>query len=198
MIANSLSLLDLESVVRWLSEERTEIIMNTEIIAKADAANQTHFNTEAPSVILQEKYRISRDAPSRRQTLSSLAFALLPGTVRHWFHFSLLRQVLLETRNLAHRISLSRRTRTVLNYAEVRQTLPQVACSDSRNEMQFCSASIQKLSSERPYLTLADLRLFAAGFFLAEKWFLRMDNQYRNEQQDSQKTSEGAAILRRA
>ena len=116
---------------------------------------------------------------------SSRIRATLPIAVRQWFHFSLLRQVLVETRSLAHRISLRRDGRTVLNYAEVSQSLPQVPCSHSRNAMQFCSAGIKELSRDRPYLTLGDLRLFVQGFFLAEKWYVHRDTECRNVQQGS-------------
>src|SRR5207253_8359269 len=103
----------------------------------------------------------------------------------------LLRQVLLETRSLVQRISWSRYKRTALNFAEVRRSLLQVSCSGSRNELQYCIAGIQKLSEERPYLTLSDYRLFVEGFFLAEKWFHHIGMEYRNALQESQETSEG-------
>lgn len=125
------------------------------------------------------------DGASCKSTLSKRIREALPNVVLQWFHFSLLRQVLLESHSMLYRISLSPRKRTVLNYAEVGQSLPQVSCSDSRNEMQFCSASIQKLSVERPYLSIADLRLFAAGFLQAQKWFLHMSTECRIGQQDS-------------
>ncbi len=107
------------------------------------------------------------------------------GALRRWHYESVLRLVLREVRSMGYRIWLSRCTPTVLNFAEVRQSLPLVSCSDSRNEMQFCSASIQMLSVERPYLTLADMRLVLAGFFLAEKWFLHMGMRCQSEQQKS-------------
>lgn len=118
-------------------------------------------------------------------TWSSRIRAALPIAVRQWFHFSLLRQVLVETRSLAHRISLKRHGRTTLNYAAVSQSLPQVPCCRSRNAMQFCSAGIKELSKDRPYLSLGDLRLFAAGFLLAERWYAHRDMERRIAQQDS-------------
>jgi len=72
-----------------------------------------------------------------------------------------------------------------LEFLEVRQSLPQVSCSDSHNETQYCSASIKKLSEDFAYLTIGDFRLFAVGFFQAEKWFRHMDTRCRSEQQDS-------------
>jgi len=110
--------------------------------------------------------------------------------VASWYHYSLPRLILLESRSLYHRISFLRCKRLVLNFAEVRRSLPQVSCSDSRNESQFCTASIQRLSAERPYLTLADYRLFVEGFFLAEKWYAHLDRLRHNEQQDSSVTSD--------
>jgi hypothetical protein len=121
----------------------------------------------------------------------TLAAILLPlggislGTLRNWCHDSSLRQVLLESRSAYYRISSPRCRRTVLNYEEGPRSLPQVPCSDSRNQMQFCSASIQRLSAERPYLTIADMRLFAAGFFLAAKWYDHLGTRRHNEQRDS-------------
>jgi len=125
------------------------------------------------------------NGPSCSDTWPSRIRGVVPIAVRQWFHFSLLRQVLVETRSLAHRISLRRHGRTVLNYAEVSQSLPQVSCCHSRNAAQFCSAGIKELSKDRPYLTLGDLRLFAAGFLLAERWFAHRDTERRNAQQDS-------------
>lgn len=122
---------------------------------------------------------------SRKSILSSHIGEALPDVVRQWYHFSLLRQVLLESRSALHRISWSQCRRTVLEFSEVRQSLPQVPYSNSRNAMQFCNAGIEKLCAERSYLTLGDLRLFVAGFVLAEKWFLRRDREGRNVQQDS-------------
>jgi hypothetical protein len=104
---------------------------------------------------------------SRPRSISSL----LLGVVRRWYHHSLLRSVLLELRSSLHRIQLLRRFRGCLNLQMVRQSIPQVPCSGSRNEMQFCTAGIQSLQEARPYLTIADVELFCQGWFLAEKWF---------------------------
>lgn len=105
------------------------------------------------------------------------------GSVRGWYHTSLLRLILRQSRSAAHHIWLSRCRPTVLNYAEIRQSLPQVPCSGNRNEMQFCSTSIQKLCAERPYLTFADCRLFVEGFFLAGQWYAHLGRQYRSGRQ---------------
>jgi hypothetical protein len=67
-----------------------------------------------------------------------------------------------------------------LDFAEIRQSLPQVSFADSRNEMGFCNTSIQTLSEARPYVTLADLRLFVEGWFLAKRWYTHTDNGGRN------------------
>lgn len=107
------------------------------------------------------------------------------GAIRCWYPASLLRLVLRQSRSAAYHIWSARHRRTVLNYAEVRQSLPQVPYSGSRNETHFCSASIQKLCAEPPYLTFADCRLFVEGFFLAAKWYARMGTPDHNEQQSS-------------
>jgi hypothetical protein len=166
---------------------------------RATVADKTHsFNRTRPTrggFFIggnMTEFRVVRLSPalgandaSRKNTLTSRICEALPCVFLRWFHFSLLRQVLLESRSALGRISLSQRRRTVLNYAEVRQSLPQVSRSDSRNEMQFCSASIQKLSSERPYLCIADMRLFAEGFLQAEKWYAHVGRQCGSEEQES-------------
>ena len=154
-------------------------------------------NIQFKFVSLNQEKKMNHGA-SGKETLSSRVYVVLRGTVCQWFHFSILRQVLLETRSVAHRISWSRCRRTALNFAEVRRSVPQVPCSGSRNEMQYCTASIQRLSQERPYPTLSDYRLFVEGFFLAEKWFHHMGKEYRNAHQESREPSESATILRRA
>jgi hypothetical protein len=125
------------------------------------------------------------DGASRNGTLSSRIRGVLLSVVLDWYHFSLLRQVLREIRNMLHRISLPRCRRTVLDFADVDRSLPDVLLDDSENQMQFCTACIQKLSEERPYLTLEDMRLVVEGFLLAERWFLRMSRECRTEQRDS-------------
>lgn len=117
----------------------------------------------------------------------AFAASLVPlyETLQGWYHYSLPRLVLIELRSAYHRILSSRCRRMALNYAEVRRSLPLVPCSDSRNEMQFCSDCIRKLSAERPYLTLADCRLFVEGFFLSERWYAHLGTLRRNEQYDS-------------
>lgn len=72
------------------------------------------------------------------------------GALRRWHHESLLRLVLREIRSAGYRIWSSKYQPTVLNFEEVRRSLPMVSCSGSHNEMQFCSVSIPTLSEERP------------------------------------------------
>ena len=105
--------------------------------------------------------------------------------LRRWFHFSLIRLILLESRSAYYRIQSERCKSLALEFQEVRQSLPQVSCVDSRNETQYCSASIRKLSEDYPFLTLGDFRLFAIGFCQAARWFRHTDMQCRNGQQSS-------------
>lgn len=161
----------------------------------AQREKQRESSVEGPSgsmVTVAASSRAAASVASRNNISSSRICGVLLIAARQWFHFSLLRQVLLESHSMFHRISRSRYRRTALNYAEVCRSLPQVSCSDSQNETQFCSASIQRLSAERPYLSIADLRLFAAGFFQAEKWFLHMRTERHSEKQDSQRSPEGS------
>ena len=70
-----------------------------------------------------------------------------------------------------HRISFLRCKRLVLGSADVRRSVQQVSCSDGRKETQYCTANIQMLSAERPYLARTDDRLFVEGSFRAQKWY---------------------------
>jgi hypothetical protein len=136
-------------------------------------------------IVLLPNRTVEAHCTSRKSTLTSRMHEGLPYACRRWFHFSLLRQVLLEIRSSIYRILSSRCKRTVLGFAEVRQSWQRVSCGDSRNQEQFCTLGIETLCAERPYLTLEDCRLFVEGFFLAEKWFLRNNREDRNVQQDS-------------
>jgi len=111
---------------------------------------------------------------------------------------SLLRLVLRGLRSSYHRIRFERSIRGTLRFDAVRQCVPQVPCSDSRNEMQFCSRSIQSLERDRPHMTLADEELFLQGWFQATRWYAHLDSQFGKSEQNSSHTSEGAAILSRA
>jgi len=113
------------------------------------------------------------------RTLLETVFSSFRGRYRK----SLLRLILLESRSALYRIWSERRRSGVLDFAEIRRSLPRVSCSDSRNEMQFCSASIRALSEDRAYLTLEDLRLFLEGWFLAEQWYAHSGTGDRNAQQ---------------
>src|SRR6266699_2881800 len=84
----------------------------------------------------------------RKSTLSSRIREALLGAVLDWYHVSLLRQVLRESRSALHRIFLPRYKRTVLDFADVHRSLPDVSLEGSQNQIQFCTASIQKLSEE--------------------------------------------------
>lgn len=110
----------------------------------------------------------------------------LRALVGEWFHHSLLRSVLRHMRSCYHSILLSRRLRNAVDFESVRRSLPEVSCSNSRNEMQFCTASIKSLIQARPYLTLADVELFLQGWFLSEKWFRHMSSESHIGQPGSQ------------
>ena len=141
-------------------------------------------NSSIPFRVVSRSQELRPTTGIFHRTLAA-SFGPLSESVQGWYHYSLLRLILRESRSAYYRILSSRCRRTALNFAEVRQATPQVPCSDSRNEMQFCTASIQKLSAERPYLTIADCRLFVEGFFLAAKWYAHLGTLHRNEQRDS-------------
>lgn len=113
------------------------------------------------------------------------SLAVLLASLRLWFHFSLLRSVLCQLRSCYYCILMTRRLCCALNFEKVRQSLPRVPCSDSHNEMQFCTASIQSLQAVRPYLTIADVELFLQGWFLSEQWFRHMGSESHSEQRAS-------------
>ena len=110
---------------------------------------------------------------------------------------SLLRLALRGLGNCYLRMALERSLRGTLRFDAVRQSVSQVPCSDSRNEMQFCSRSIQHLEQARPYMSLADGELFLQGWFQAARWYAHLDSEPHRLGQNSLHTSEGAAILRR-
>jgi hypothetical protein len=125
-------------------------------------------------------------------------FSSLREGILRWYRGSLLRLVLRGLRSSYHRIQFERSINGTLRFAAVRQSVPQVRCSDSRKEMQFCSRSIQSLEQDRPYPTLGDAELFLQGWFQAARWYAHLDSEARKSEQNSSDTSEGAAILRRA
>ncbi len=153
-------------------------------LERSDRLGSWQTNSNAPefTVVLLNQ-QIPPNGIFRKVLAASVA--PLHGKLQQWWHYSLLRLVLRESRSGYYRILSSRSRRTVLNFAEVRRSLPRVDCSDSRNELQFCSASIEKLSDDRPYLTLEDCRIFAEGFFLAEKWYAHMGMLCRDKRSDS-------------
>ena len=125
-----------------------------------------------------------RTIHGKRPTASILLQPML-----RWYRLSVLRLGLLQLLSCYHRIGPLQRISGTLRFDEVRRSLPQVSCSDSRNEMQFCTASIQSLKEAYPYLTLADVQLFCQGFFLAEKWYAHMGTKCRKSEQSSSSTS---------
>ena len=134
----------------------------------------------------------------KRPTLSSLG-----EWIARFYRGSLLRLVLRGLCSYHHRIRFERSIRGTLIFDGVRQSIPQVPCSGNRNEMQFCSRSIQSLERVRPYMTLADGELFLQGWFQAARWYAHLDNESHNLQQGSSVSFAGeaqsaAAILRRA
>src|SRR5438067_643574 len=93
-----------------------------------------------------------------RQTRSMFS-SLAEGILRS-YRGSLLRLALRGLCSCYHRIRFERSIRGTLRFDAVRRCVPQAPCSDSRNEMQFCSRSIRSLEQVRPYMTLADAELF--------------------------------------
>lgn len=136
------------------------------------------------------------DVPDTRsctlsQKLSTLAF-LGQWTLR-WYRGSLLRLVLCGLRSLFYRIRFERSLCGTLRFDAVRQSIPQVLCSGSRNEMQFCTRSIQSLERVRPYMTLGDAELFLQGWFQATRWYAHLDSESRKVQQESSVSLMGKA-----
>lgn len=129
----------------------------------------------------------------RRSTFEPLA-----GWILRSYRDSLLRSVLRVLCSSYHRIQFERSIYGTLRFDAVRQCVPQVSCSDSRNEMQFCSRSIRSLEEARPYLTLSDEELLLQGWFQASRWYAHLDSQSRKSERNSSRTSDGGAILSRA
>ena len=128
-----------------------------------------------------------------RQTRSM--FAVLAERILRSYRGSLLRLALRGLCSYYHRIRFERSIRGTLRFDVVRRCVPRVPCSDSRNEMQFCSRSIQSLERVRPYMTLADTELFLQGWFQAARWYARLDSQSGKSEQNSSRTSQSWAIL---
>lgn len=97
---------------------------------------------------------------------------------------SLLRLVLRGVCSCYQRIRFERSIRGTLRDDAVRRSVPLLPCSDSRNEMQFCTRSIQSLEQARPYMTLADAELFLQGWFQAARWYAHLDSESRKAEQD--------------
>jgi hypothetical protein len=108
----------------------------------------------------------------------------LGGWILGLYRGSLLRLALRGLCSCYHRIAFERSLRGTLRFDAVRQSIPQVPCSGSRNEMQFCTRSIQSLEQARPYMTLADGELFLQGWFQAARWYAHLDNQSGKAQQE--------------
>lgn len=116
----------------------------------------------------------------KRPMLVSLAEWIL----RSW-RGSLLRLVLRALHNCYRRMGFERSLRGTLRFDAVRRSIPQVPCSGSRNEMQFCTRSIQSLERVRPYMTLADDELFLQGWFQASRWYAHLDSESRKSEHGS-------------
>jgi hypothetical protein len=112
-------------------------------------------------------------------------FVSLREWIRRSYRGSLLRLAICGLRSCYHRIHFERSLRGTLRFDGVRRSIPQVPCSDSRNEMQFCSRGIQSLELARPYMTIADAELFLQGWFQATRWHAHVDKQYRRSRQNS-------------
>src|SRR5258708_26246401 len=123
------------------------------VLVSQSAAPDTHFDT-------------SRQTPP--------IFSSLDETILRSYLGSLLRLALRGLRSCYHRIRLERSIRGTLKFDAVRQSIPKVPCSGSRNEMQFCTRSIQSLEQVRPYMSLADAELFLQGWFQAARWHAQM------------------------
>ncbi len=103
--------------------------------------------------------------------------------IPQWYRRSLLRVVLRGLCSCYHRMAFERSLRGTLRDDAVRRSVPLVPCSDSRNEMQFCTRSIQSLEQVRPYTTLADVELFLQGWFQAARWYEHVGSESRKAQQ---------------
>jgi|ERR1700733_2725714 hypothetical protein len=114
--------------------------------------------------------------------------AVLAEEILRSYRGSLLRLVLRGLRSSYHRIRFERSIGVTLRFDAARRCVPQVPCSDSRNEMQFCSRSTQSLERVRPHMTLADGELFLQGWFQAAQWHGRLDSQSGTSGQNSSGT----------
>lgn len=122
----------------------------------------------------------------KRSILSSLG-----EWIARCYRGSLLRLALRGLCSYYHRIRFERSIRGTLRFDAVRQSIPRVPCSGSRNEMQFCTRSIQSLEQVRPYMTLADAEVFLQGWFQASRWYAHLDNVSGKSGQNSSHTPEG-------
>src|SRR5450631_1571664 len=120
-----------------------------------------------------------RTLSQKRSIFSSLAQWIL-GSYRG----SLLRLALRGLSSYCHRMDFERSLRGTLRFDVVRQSIPQVPCSGSRNEMQFCTRSIQSLERVRPYMSLADAELFLQGWFQASRWYAHLGSEPRRSEQE--------------
>jgi hypothetical protein len=144
-------------------------------LASQSAAPDTHFHT-------------------LRQTRSM--FSSLAELILHSYRGSLLRLTLRGLRSCYHRIRFERSIRGTLRFDVVRRCVPQVPCSDSRNELQFCSRSIQSLEQVRPYMTIADAEVFLQGWFQAVRWYAHLDSESRRSQQGAYITATDNGFVR--
>ncbi len=143
---------------------------------------------ETPNSLVPQSAEPDSRVYTLRQTrsmLSSLAQGIL-----HSYRGSLLRLVLRALGSSYHRSRFERSLRGTLKFDAVRQSIPKVPCSDSRNEMRFCSRSIQSLEQVRPYMTLADAELFLQGWFQAARWYAHLDSESRRSQQEAYITTD--------
>jgi hypothetical protein len=136
---------------------------------------ETEGTLIAQSVKPDVRWRI---LPVKRSTSSTLVERL-----HRSYRGSLLRLVLRGLCSCYHRMRFERSLRGTLRDDAVRRSVPLVPCSDSRNEMQFCTRSIQSLERVRPYMTLADGELFLQGWFQAARWYAHLDSESRKAQQ---------------
>ncbi len=102
---------------------------------------------------------------------------------RRWYQRSVVRLAIRCLCSCYHRMAFERSSRGTLRDDAVRRSVPLVPCSDSRNEMQFCTRSIQSLEQARPYITLADAELFLQGWFQAARWYAHLDSESRKARQ---------------
>lgn len=138
---------------------------------------------------------VTHGVPSRITPAKRPKAAILGQRIFRWYRRSVLRRSLREICSCYHRFLLTQRISGTLRFDEVRRSLPQVSCSDSRNGMQFCTASIRSLEEARPWLSMSDVELFCQGWLLAERWYDHLDMQRRKSEQSSKSTSHDGAML---